>query len=194
MKDKELDDIVKDNVPRLHSFVRGRVSNRDDAEDIVQDTVYQFLRTISALENPISHVSSWLYTVAHNLIINHGKKRHEEPMPEQPSRQDTFMTDLSEIMMADDSDNPVSFEIFESDEDFIRKTEESVRTQLDFRELLADYSTLIQFGDKISRLHLSWLLHLAYKAMGKTLRKRLCSGSPSTLLLNIYKLLLFNEG
>ena len=106
MKDKELDDIVKDNVPRLHSFVRGRVSNRDDAEDIVQDTVYQFLRTISALENPISHVSSWLYTVAHNLIINHGKKRHEEPMPEQPSRQDTFMTDLSEIMMADDSDNP----------------------------------------------------------------------------------------
>ncbi|MCQ2255357.1 MAG: glycosyltransferase [Bacteroidaceae bacterium] len=91
-------------------------------------------------------------------------------------------------------DNPVSFEIFESNEDFIRKTEESIRTQLDFRELLADYSTLIQFGDKISRLHLSWLLHLAYKAMGKTLRKRLCSGSPSTLLLNIYKLLLFNEG
>ena len=106
MKDKELDDIVKDNVPRLHSFVRGRVSNRDDAEDIVQDTVYQFLRTISALENPISHVSSWLYTVAHNLIINHGKKRHEEPMPEPPRHQDTFMTDLSEIMMADDSDNP----------------------------------------------------------------------------------------
>lgn len=91
-------------------------------------------------------------------------------------------------------DNPVSFEKFESNEDFIRKTEESIRTQLDFRELLADYSTLIQFGDKISRLHLSWLLHLAYKAMGKMLRKRLCSGSPSTLLLNIYKLLLFNEG
>lgn len=114
MNNNELDDIVKDNVPRLHSFVRGRVSNRDDAEDIVQDTVYQFLRTISALENPISHVSSWLYTVAHNLIINHGKKRHEEPMPEHsfhvgrgfPSRQDSFMTDLSEIMMADDSDNP----------------------------------------------------------------------------------------
>ncbi len=107
MENKELDDIVKDNVPRLHSFVRGRVSNRDDAEDIVQDTVYQFLRTISALENPISHVSSWLYTVAHNLIINHGKKHREESMPEIHSDDDdTFMHDISEIMMADDGDNP----------------------------------------------------------------------------------------
>ncbi len=114
MENKELDDIVKDHVPRLHSFVRGRVSNRDDVEDIVQDTVYQFLRTISALENPISHVSSWLYTVAHNLIINHGKKHREASMSEHsshvgrefPSRQDTFMQDISEIMMADDGDNP----------------------------------------------------------------------------------------
>lgn len=74
MENNEINDIVKDLIPRLHSFVRGRVSNRDDAEDIVQDTIYQFLRTINVLDNPISHVSSWLYTVAHNLIVNHGKK------------------------------------------------------------------------------------------------------------------------
>ncbi len=114
MENKDLANIVKDNVPRLHSYVRGRVSNRDDAEDIVQDTIYQFLRTMRALENPISHVSAWLYTVAHNLIINHSKKHRETSMPEHsshagrgfPSRQDTFMRDLSEIMIADDGDNP----------------------------------------------------------------------------------------
>ena len=107
MKNKELNDIVRENVPKLHSFVRGRVNNNDDAEDIVQDTIYQFLRTIRVLENPIAHVSSWLYTVAHNLIVNHGKKRHEYSMPHaQNADGDTFMEDLSEIMMAENKDNP----------------------------------------------------------------------------------------
>lgn len=96
---KNIDDIVKDHVPKLHSYVRGRVSNRDDAEDIVQDTLYQFVRTFHVLDNPIAHVSSWLYTVAHNLIINKGKKHREET-------DESFMSDLSEIMMADDRDNP----------------------------------------------------------------------------------------
>ncbi len=107
MEDKELDDIIKENVPKLHSFVRGKVSNRNDAEDIVQDTLYQFLRTIRILENPVGHVSAWLYTVAHNLIINHGKKRREESMPEWHAEDDdSFLTDLSEIIAADDNTTP----------------------------------------------------------------------------------------
>ena len=44
MESKELDDIIKQQAPRLRSFVRGRVSNREDADDIVQDTFYQLLR------------------------------------------------------------------------------------------------------------------------------------------------------
>ncbi len=107
MENKELDDIVRDNVPKLHSYVKGRVSNNDDAEDIVQDAIYQLLRTISVLDNPISYVSSWLYTVAHNLIINHGKKHREESLPtHQGTDDESFMHDLSEIMIADDGDNP----------------------------------------------------------------------------------------
>lgn len=89
----ELDDIIRDHAPRLRSFVRQRVSNSDDAEDIVQDTFYQFLRTINILENPIGQVSSWLYTVAHNLVINHGKKHRE-------------ITELSEIMAASGNESP----------------------------------------------------------------------------------------
>lgn len=106
MGNKNLDDIVKENVPKLHSFVRGRVRNRDEAEDIVQDTIYQFLRTIRALDNPISHVSGWLYTVAHNLIINHGKKHREQAFQPPQSDDDDFMYDLSEIMKSDDGDSP----------------------------------------------------------------------------------------
>lgn len=90
-------------------------------------------------------------------------------------------------------DNPVSFEKFESNEDFIRKTEESVQTQIDFQDLLEEYSTLLQTEKKIKRLHLSWVLHLLYKTIGKSLRKQLCSARPNTFCLNIYKLLIINK-
>lgn len=104
-----LDNIIRDNTPRLQSFVRSRVSNRDDADDIVQDTFYQLLRTISIMNNPVSHITSWLYTVAHNLVINHGKKHREDELPNLAHSSDAdndFMADLSDILIASDDDNP----------------------------------------------------------------------------------------
>lgn len=107
MESKDLDDIIRQHAPRLRAFVRGRVSNREDADDIVQDTFYQLVRTIRLLDNPIGQVTSWLYTVAHNLIVNHDKKQREESWPETHGQDDDlFLSDLSDIMIADDSDNP----------------------------------------------------------------------------------------
>lgn len=107
MDNNELDDIIRENDSQLRSFVRRRIGNSDYADDIVQDTFYQFARTIRILENPIAHVSSWLYTVAHNLIINHGKK-HRESSSEvlRNDEEGSYMNDLSEIMVASESDNP----------------------------------------------------------------------------------------
>ena len=104
LKDKEQDDLIRLHTRRLQAFVRGRVSNREDAEDIVQDTLLQLTRSLRILENPVGQVTSWLYTVARNLILNHHKKRHEVEMPSLPadSEDDSYMTDLSEIMVAED--------------------------------------------------------------------------------------------
>lgn len=98
---------IEKQTPRLRAFVRGRVSNREDADDIVQDTFYQLVRTIRLLDNPIGQVTSWLFTVAHNLIVNHDKKQREEPWPEQSVQDDdSYLGDLSEIMISSDTDNP----------------------------------------------------------------------------------------
>lgn len=104
LKDKEQDDLIRLHTRRLQAFVRGRVSNREDAEDIVQDTLLQLTRSLRILENPVGQVTSWLYTVARNLILNHHKKRHEVEMPSLPAdpEDDSFMNDLSEIMVAED--------------------------------------------------------------------------------------------
>lgn len=106
--ESKLDDIIKDNVPRLRSYVRSKLGNSDDADDIVQDTLYQFLRSISIMDNPIGQVTSWLYTVAHNLVINHGKKHREAEMPRKSYGYDgdSFIAELSEIMVASDKEAP----------------------------------------------------------------------------------------
>lgn len=112
MVKSELDEIIRDNTPRLRSFVKSMVSNSDDADDIVQDTFYQFLRTISIMDNPIGQVTSWLYTVAHNLVINHGKKHSAISMTNAKTNtaaddEDTsFMEELSEVMVASDHESP----------------------------------------------------------------------------------------
>lgn len=108
MANNNLDDIIKDNTPRLRSYVRSRVSNSEDADDIVQDTLYQFARVFGIMDNPIAKISSWLYTVAYNLIINHSKKKREKEMQGRPQEAygREFMLDISEIMIASDDDNP----------------------------------------------------------------------------------------
>lgn len=106
MERNKLDEIIKDNTPRLRSYVKSKMGNADDADDIVQDTFYHFLRTISIMDNPIGQVTSWLYTVAHNLMVNRGKKHREVEMPQKPSEEDSFMAELSDIMVTPDDENP----------------------------------------------------------------------------------------
>ena len=103
---KELDDLIKLHTRKLQAFVNRRVSNREDAEDIVQDTLLQLLRSLRILENPIGQVTSWLYTVAHNLIVNHDLKMRESEMPPlSPNADDEdFMGDLSEILASEQDD------------------------------------------------------------------------------------------
>lgn len=103
---KELDDLIRWHTRRLQTFVERRVSNREDAQDIVQDTLLQLTRSLRILENPIGQVTSWLYTVAHNLIVNHDRRQHEVELPTAADDEGAFMAQLSEVMAADDDEGP----------------------------------------------------------------------------------------
>jgi RNA polymerase sigma factor (sigma-70 family) len=56
------------------------VNRIEDAEDILQDVFYQFSRADNLI-NPIENISSWLYRAARNRIIDHHKKKKDEPLP-----------------------------------------------------------------------------------------------------------------
>jgi RNA polymerase sigma factor (sigma-70 family) len=63
---------------RLRNFIRKRVANREDAEDILQDVFYQFVNMMQA-EN-IEKAAAWLFRVAGNRITDWYRKRKTVPL------------------------------------------------------------------------------------------------------------------
>lgn len=59
--------------PKLLSFIRRNVPTREEAEDILQDVFYQFILNVDSFQI-VNKISSWLYHVAKNKIIDSQRK------------------------------------------------------------------------------------------------------------------------
>ncbi len=70
-------DIVAEYTPRLLGYIRSQVDSREDAEDILQDVFYQLARVSAGDGSEIERLSSWLFRVARNSILNFWRKRRE---------------------------------------------------------------------------------------------------------------------
>jgi RNA polymerase sigma factor (sigma-70 family) len=95
-----LEKLIVEYRPQLKSFIRKRVDNREDVEDILQDVFYQLAKTVNVAISPVGEVTAWLYRVARNMIINHGVKKREEAMPvyQNDESEDEIMTEFSEVL------------------------------------------------------------------------------------------------
>lgn len=70
---RNISQVIKDYSKRLMGFIRKRVNNDADAEDVLQDVFYQFIGNTQ----PIEQLSAWLFTVARNKITD--RKRKHKP-------------------------------------------------------------------------------------------------------------------
>jgi RNA polymerase sigma factor (sigma-70 family) len=78
-EDDQLADIVNRERSRLRNFIRRRVSDPRDVDDILQD-VFSTLVEANRLLMPIDHVTGWLFRVARNRIIDLFRARKPEPL------------------------------------------------------------------------------------------------------------------
>jgi len=76
--DRRLSEIIAEEGSRLRSFIRRRVPNEADAEDLLQD-VFSKLVEANRLLMPIEHVTGWLYRVARNAITDLFRRARPEP-------------------------------------------------------------------------------------------------------------------
>jgi len=92
-KNSHIIQTIKSYGKNLLGFIRRRVKNDADAEDILQDVWYQFSSVINS--EPIEQTGAWLYKVANNKITDKHKKKSE-----------TLLDDMIVSSDADEDDIP----------------------------------------------------------------------------------------
>ena len=73
-QDRQISDIVTGERARLRNFIRRRVPDPSDADDIVQEVFYELVEANRMLM-PIEHVTGWLFRVARNRITDLFRKK-----------------------------------------------------------------------------------------------------------------------
>ena len=82
-QDQRISEVVEREQSRLRSFIRNRVGDRADAEDILQDVFYELVEAYRLMK-PVELVSAWLFRVARNRIIDLFRKREPEESTNDP--------------------------------------------------------------------------------------------------------------
>jgi len=73
-QNRQIAAVVQRERSRLGNFVRKRVPDAGDAEDILQDVLYELVETYR-LMHPLEHATAWLYRVARNRIVDFFRKK-----------------------------------------------------------------------------------------------------------------------
>lgn len=87
---------------RLRNFIRKRIPDPAEVEDVLQDVFYELLEAYRLMK-PVEQVSAWLFRVARNRIIDLFRKRRPEAFSSKDSHQD---------LSASDDDEPLGLENF----------------------------------------------------------------------------------
>src|SRR5213079_1431480 len=76
-QDQRISEVVKREQSRLRNFIRRRVPNPADVEDILQEVFYELVEA-NRLLMPIDHVAGWLFRVARNRITDLFRSKRPE--------------------------------------------------------------------------------------------------------------------
>src|SRR5690349_19557941 len=76
-QDQRISEVVTRERSRLRNFIRRRVPDPSDAEDIVQEVFYKLVEA-NRLLMPIEHVTGWLFRLARNRITDLLRKKKPE--------------------------------------------------------------------------------------------------------------------
>jgi RNA polymerase sigma factor (sigma-70 family) len=96
-QDQRISEVVRRERSRLLNFIRRRVPDPGDAEDILQEVFYRLVEA-NRLLMPIEHITGWLFRVARNRITDLFRKQEPE--------------NFSDIAIVDENGEELQFEDF----------------------------------------------------------------------------------
>lgn len=83
-QDQRVFEAIDREQPRLRNFIRSRVADREDAEDVLQDVFYEFVEAYRMMK-PVEQVTAWLFTVARNRITDLFRRKKREALRNEPA-------------------------------------------------------------------------------------------------------------
>jgi RNA polymerase sigma factor (sigma-70 family) len=109
-QDERLTETIGREQGRLRNFIRRRVADQADAEDILQDVFYELIEAYRLMK-PIEQVGAWLYRVARNRIIDGFRKKKPEPFSDSrdPGAEDADTLSLEELIPSPDAGPEASY-------------------------------------------------------------------------------------
>ena len=95
-QDQRIKEAVGLERARLRNFIRRRVADEGDAEDILQDVLYELVEAYRMMK-PVEQVGAWLFRVARNRITDLLRKRRPEAL-----RNDRMVAEDGELLLLED--------------------------------------------------------------------------------------------
>ena len=84
-QDQRISEAVRRDYPGLRAFIRKRVADKSDAEDILQDVFYELVEAYRMMK-PVEQVTAWLFRVARNRITDLFRRRTREARAAEPAK------------------------------------------------------------------------------------------------------------
>jgi len=109
-QDQRISETVMREQGRLRNFIRKRVADSSEAEDILQDVFYELVEA-SRMMRPIEQVSAWLFRVARNKIIDFFRKKRPEATINEPvaAAEDSEPLTLEDLLPSSDEGPEAAF-------------------------------------------------------------------------------------
>jgi RNA polymerase sigma factor (sigma-70 family) len=95
-QDKQISEAVEREKTRLRNFIRKRVADQAEAEDILQDVFYELVESVRMMK-PIEQVTAWLFRVARNRITDLFRRKDR-----QASSNELFAADHDQKRVLED--------------------------------------------------------------------------------------------
>ena len=100
-QDQLISEAMRRDEPRLRSFIRRRVADSGEAEDILQDVFYELIEAYRLMK-PIGQVTAWLFRVARNRMIDVFRRNRPSSLNEPISSEDDGSDTLEDLLPSPD--------------------------------------------------------------------------------------------
>ena len=100
-QDQFIAEALERDEPRLRNFIRKRVLDSGDAEDVLQDVFYELIQAYRLMK-PMEQVTAWLYRVARNRITDLFRRQKPSSLSE-PLASDAEAGTIEDLLPSPDA-------------------------------------------------------------------------------------------